>query len=221
MTETTRWVFVWDGYFWYPQRIPRSNPNLLQAVDTILTPAWDIEQADRLVDAWAQGAALGAYPYSLGTEGGIAERVSEREVCLRDLWNQFENTTIAAAEFGALLDAYAHALRTTPVWTFTRQDDRPVGHRVPEAPPGLRDVAELFVAPLASAEAVEALLDEWRERPVNEADPYTAESGGVRARRLDGRRITLTDTRKKFEEVWVSNTEFEDILDTYAKALRT
>lgn len=221
MTETTRWVFVWDGYFWYPQRIPRADHNLVQAVDTILTPACDVSRADMLVDAWAEGEADGTFPYRIGTEGGIAERVSVREVRLHDLWNQFEDTVIAADEFTGMLDAYANALRTTPVWTFTRRDDQPVGYREPETPACLRTVAEMFLTPLTASEEVEALLDDWREQPVNEADPYATERGGVVARRLDDARITLTDLSKKFDPVWVSNSEFEHILDTYAKALRT
>ncbi|MEU8134127.1 hypothetical protein [Streptodolium elevatio] len=221
MTETTRWVFVWDGYFWYPQRIPRADPNLVTAVDTILTPACDVERADMLVDAWAENEANGVLPCRIGTEGGIAERVSAREVRLQDLWNQFEDTVMAADEFAGVLDAYAHALRTTPVWTFTRREGRPAGYRLPETPACLRTVAEMFLAPLTSSEQVEALLDDWREQLVDEEDPYAAESGGVVARRLDGVRITLTDLSKKFDVVWVSNAEFEHILDAYAKTLRS
>jgi hypothetical protein len=153
------------------RREPGADDNLVAAIDTMLGAAAAPDQTDRLVAAWRETESRGARPGGIGTEGGVAERISADEVRLLDNWNQFRDTTIAAAEFGALLDTFARTVREAPQWSFARVNDRWEARRSPAAPPSLRAAAEALAAPWITRHDVESFLVAWRATEVGHHPP--------------------------------------------------
>lgn len=105
------WSFVYDDDLWIPQRAPEADANTLRAVETFVLPfggrAWSVQAG---LAAWREGSRTHGIGYSLSTAGAAVRKISEDEVELRDQYGQFDNVSIPAAEFEAMLEALAQAM---------------------------------------------------------------------------------------------------------------
>ncbi|KAK1178967.1 hypothetical protein B7755_012910 [Streptomyces sp. NBS 14/10] len=105
------WSFVHDDDRWIPRRTPEADANTVRAVETFVLPfggrAWSVQ--DGLAE-WRESSRAHGIGYSLSTAGAAVKKVSDDEVELLDLYGQFENVVIPAAEFEAMLEALAQAM---------------------------------------------------------------------------------------------------------------
>lgn len=72
----------------------------MKAVETFFCPvANDPESIEEVLNAWRDGCESFGIGFQTGTEGGIAERISDEEVELQDTYGQFDNVVIGVDEF--------------------------------------------------------------------------------------------------------------------------
>ncbi|WP_431773207.1 hypothetical protein [Streptomyces cucumeris] len=107
-----QWSFRREDGEWLASSIPRADRNLAAAIETLVVSFGENWQAiESCLDSWARMEQENGFDYSLSTSGAVARRISEETVEICDLYDQFEDMRISAAEFVGLLKALSATMQ--------------------------------------------------------------------------------------------------------------
>jgi hypothetical protein len=111
LTASKTWTFSYNGEEWEATRTPPVDENLRTAIETLIIPFGTRPAAvENYLRTWQQMQQDHGFEYTLSTPAAAVHRISEESAEIRDLYDQFEDTSIPVEELTGLLEELAAAM---------------------------------------------------------------------------------------------------------------